>query len=140
MSPATTHPRRVLRTGGGRRPGTTRRPAEPATLFDAAPTEPVARADARDAAGAAGAIALEVGVARTAEAVREQGPAGSAVMEHCPAGSGETLDRIVVGGWERLASRAPTACPLCDGTMEPIYGMHPRPIGGRCRDCGTTLS
>ena len=56
------------------------------------------------------------------------------------AGSGETLDRILVGDWERLANRAPAPCPLCGGTMEPIYGAHPTPIGGRCRDCETTLS
>jgi hypothetical protein len=56
------------------------------------------------------------------------------------AGSDETLDQIMVGGWECLTSRAPTPCLMCGGTMEPVYGVHPRPIGGRCHDCGTTLS
>jgi hypothetical protein len=56
------------------------------------------------------------------------------------AGSGETLDRLVVGSWERLATRADIPCLLCGGTMEPAYGAHAIPIGGRCRDCGTTLS
>ena len=55
------------------------------------------------------------------------------------AGSGETLDRLVVSSWERLASHADAACLLCGGTMEPRYGADAAPIGGRCRDCGTTL-
>jgi hypothetical protein len=72
----------------------------------------------------------------------ETGPAGDGEAGglHRPAGSGETLDRLVVGGWERLASPATAACLLCAGAMEPVYAAHARPIGGRCRDCGTTLS
>jgi hypothetical protein len=88
----------------------------------------------------------KTGPARDAETGRardgEIGPArdGEAGGLHRPAGSGETLDRLVVGGWERLASRATTACLLCGGPMEPMYAAHARPIGGRCRDCGTTLT
>ena len=56
------------------------------------------------------------------------------------AGHGETLDRLVVSSWERLVSHADAACLLCGGAMEPRYGAHAASIGGRCRDCGTTLS
>ena len=56
------------------------------------------------------------------------------------AGSGETLDRLVVSSWERLVRHADAPCLLCGGTMEPRYGAHAASIGGRCRDCGTTLA
>ena len=55
------------------------------------------------------------------------------------AGSGGTLDRLVVSSWERLVSHADAPCLVCGGTMEPAYGAHAASIGGRCRDCGTTL-
>jgi hypothetical protein len=32
-----------------------------------------------------------------------------------------------------------TACPVCGEDMEPEYGAHALPIGGRCTGCGTTL-
>jgi hypothetical protein len=128
-----------------------RRSAPPASLFDAAAKEPVSRVDAPDAAEV---IAGEIDVARSGEPVREgrvaasgdvdlQGrPAGDGETDgqDRPACSGETLDRIVVGGWERLTSRAAAPCLLCGGTMEPAYGAHAGPIGGRCGDCGTTLT
>jgi hypothetical protein len=105
VNPVTTPQLRTRRGDGGRRPAAVRRPVQSATLFDAAPRQPAARA------------------------------------HPCAApGSGETLDRIVVGRWERLTARAPSPCLVCGGTMEPVYGVHPTPIGGRCRDCGTTLS
>ena len=106
---------------------TGRRPAQPATLFDAAPKEPVSRAAAPQPTAVS---ATEAGAAHRCE-VEGEG---------CAPGSGETLDRLVVGGWERLTSRAATACLLCGGAMEPTYGVQSKPIGGRCRDCATTLS
>ena len=127
MTPATTERRRVARADGGRRQRTGWRPAQPATLFDALPEGPMARVDAREVAGS------------TVPAVAPaQG--GEAGRHDSAAGSGETLDRLLVGGWESLSGHATTACLLCGGAMEPTYGVHPRPIGGRCRDCGTTLS
>jgi hypothetical protein len=50
------------------------------------------------------------------------------------AGGEPTLDDAVVAAWEGLAARSAVACPLCGG------GMRPRAAGGRCEDCGTSLS
>ena len=52
---------------------------------------------------------------------------------------GPTLDDLVVGVWEGLHAHQPASCPICSGTMTPRYGSGPRPVGGRCGDCGTTL-
>jgi hypothetical protein len=56
------------------------------------------------------------------------------------AGGGPTLDHVVSGAWEELTAHAVVECPLCEGELVPEYGQHARPIGGRCRGCGTTLS
>jgi hypothetical protein len=56
------------------------------------------------------------------------------------AGGGPTLDDVVSGAWEELTAHAVVACPVCDGELAPEYGSHARPIRGRCRRCGTTLS
>jgi hypothetical protein len=56
------------------------------------------------------------------------------------AGGGPTLDHVVSGAWEELTAHAVVECPVCDGELEPEYGQHALPIGGRCRGCGTTLS
>ena len=56
------------------------------------------------------------------------------------AGGGPTLDDVVAGAWEELTAHAVVECPLCDGELVPEYGSHARPIGGRCRNCRTTLS
>jgi hypothetical protein len=141
VTPVTTH-RRALRRGDGRRRQGTGRPGGPPTLFDAAPTTvPVAApvevpASVDVPAPAPVEVAAPVPVAPPPgrEADGESGP------EVGIAGSGETLDRLVVGGWERLAARAEIPCLLCGGPMVPSYGAHAAPIGGRCRDCGTTLS
>ena len=55
-------------------------------------------------------------------------------------GGEPTLDEHLIGVWEGLAVRHSVACPLCGGEMAPLYGVHHRPVGGRCRDCETTLS
>ena len=54
-------------------------------------------------------------------------------------GGEPTLDALVSGVWEGLAAHASVACPLCEGQMDPVYGAHALPIGGRCRRCGTSL-
>jgi hypothetical protein len=108
-------------------------PAEPAVRVDAAPAEPAVRVDAAPLEPT-----VRVDAAPPEPAVRvdtAHRPEGQRVT----AGSGETLDRLVVSSWERLSSHADAACLLCGGTMEPRYGAHAAPIGGRCRDCGTTL-
>jgi hypothetical protein len=51
-----------------------------------------------------------------------------------------TLDDLVVGVWEGLCAHHPASCPVCGGAMTPRYGSGPRPVGGRCGDCGTSLS
>ena len=55
-------------------------------------------------------------------------------------GGEPTLDELIVGVWEGLAAHRIVACPVCGEEMEPEYGAHARPIGGRCGGCGTTLS
>jgi hypothetical protein len=55
-------------------------------------------------------------------------------------GGGPTLDELLARAWEGLAAHAVVACPVCGGEMEPEYGAHARPIGGRCRGCATKLS
>ncbi len=54
-------------------------------------------------------------------------------------GGEPTLDDLIAGVWEGLVAHATVACPVCAGEMEPAYGAHARPIGGRCRECGSTL-
>jgi hypothetical protein len=56
------------------------------------------------------------------------------------AGGGQTLDEVLSGAWEELAAQTATRCPMCPGDMEPEYGAHSRPVGGRCRSCGTALT
>ena len=48
------------------------------------------------------------------------------------------LDDLIVDTWEGLARNA-SRCPVCGGLMEPEYGAHTRPVGGRCADCGSAL-
>jgi DnaJ-class molecular chaperone len=52
---------------------------------------------------------------------------------------GPTLDDLVVGVWEDLASHHTVTCPVCSGRMAPRYGSGARPVGGRCRRCGSSL-
>jgi hypothetical protein len=111
MNPVTTRRRGPRRVDARRRQGAGHGGAQLPTLFDPAQAAPTARVDA------------------------DERPSTVPVA----AGSGETLDRLVVSSWERLASRAEAPCLVCGGTMEPGYGAHAMPIGGRCRDCGTTL-
>ena len=49
-----------------------------------------------------------------------------------------SLDDLIVDTWEELA-RGTSQCPVCEGRMEPEYGAHTRPVGGRCVDCGSAL-
>jgi hypothetical protein len=56
-----------------------------------------------------------------------------------PRRSGPTLDAVLTSAWEELVGHASIACPVCRGPMEPRYGSESRPVGGRCRRCGSTL-
>jgi hypothetical protein len=55
-------------------------------------------------------------------------------------GGEPSLDELISSIWEVLAARQPVECPACGGRMEPTYGAHSGPIGGRCGDCGSTLT
>lgn len=55
-------------------------------------------------------------------------------------GGEPTLDEILVGVWEGLTAHRRVGCPVCGAEMAPQYGQHALPIGGRCMDCGSTLS
>lgn len=55
-------------------------------------------------------------------------------------GGEPSLDALVSGIWEGLAARQAVQCPLCGGRVRPVYGAHPRPVGGRCEDCETVVS
>jgi hypothetical protein len=76
--------------------------------------------------------------ARRAGTVRQHGPAPVGAV-----GGGETprrtLDELVTGVWEGLSSHHTVTCPVCSGKMAPRYGSGARPVGGRCRRCGSTL-
>jgi DnaJ-class molecular chaperone len=50
-----------------------------------------------------------------------------------------TLDEVIVGVWEGLSSHHTVTCPVCRGKMAPRYGSGARPVGGRCKRCGTSL-
>jgi hypothetical protein len=66
---------------------------------------------------------------------------GSESPPPAPGDSGRfTLDAMLVGAWEDLRSGQTAACPVCDGVLEPRFAAGPRPVAGRCRDCGSTLS
>ena len=54
---------------------------------------------------------------------------------------GATLDELVSGAWEGLtAAASSTACPVCQGELEPRWSAGAGVVGGRCRDCGSELS
>jgi hypothetical protein len=55
-------------------------------------------------------------------------------------GGEPTLDELIAGVWEGLAVHGVVECPVCAGEMAPEYGAGARPVGGRCRDCGSVLS
>ena len=55
-----------------------------------------------------------------------------------PVGHPRNLNDLIVDTWEGLAKGA-SQCPVCGGRMEPEYGAHTRPVGGRCADCGSAL-
>lgn len=71
-----------------------------------------------------------LGPDRTARAPREE-----PVHDH----GRPTLDDLIVGAWEGLSAHHTVSCPVCSGALAPRYGAGPAPVGGRCRDCGSTL-
>jgi hypothetical protein len=75
------------------------------------------------------------------------------VLAHCPGAAcgvsdddprrmqngGTSLDDLIRSAWEGLASHHTVTCPVCSGKMAPRYGSGARPVGGRCRRCGSSL-
>ncbi len=58
-----------------------------------------------------------------------------------PAVGGQSLDEVLVDAWEGLVAHRSVACPVCSGPLRPRYGATSRtPVGGRCEQCGSTLS
>ena len=64
--------------------------------------------------------------------------AGEPALFECEAGQ-PTLDEVIGGVWEGLTSHRSVSCPVCHGPMEPEYGAHALPVGGRCTSCGAAL-
>ena len=56
-----------------------------------------------------------------------------------PIGGEQTLDALLADRWEGLTAHRVVPCPVCGGEMEPEYGVHALPTGGRCTSCGTSL-
>ena len=52
---------------------------------------------------------------------------------------GGTLDELITSVWEGLGAGRAVACPVCGEEMNPQYGVHARPIGGRCPMCESAL-
>ncbi len=51
-----------------------------------------------------------------------------------------SLDDVLVGAWEDLLADHRAACPVCTGPLEARFAAGPRPVAGRCRSCGSSLS
>jgi hypothetical protein len=52
-----------------------------------------------------------------------------------------TLDDLITGVRNELAAGRAAVCPSCRGSMRPVQS-HDRKVvsGGRCRNCGATIS
>lgn len=57
-----------------------------------------------------------------------------------PVGGAPTLDDLLTGIWDTVASDQPATCPVCQGVLEPRHGAGAVPVGARCTSCGTELS
>jgi hypothetical protein len=55
-------------------------------------------------------------------------------------GDEPTLDEVLAGVWEGLIAHRVVDCPVCRSQMEPEYGAHALPVGGRCAACGSSLT
>ncbi len=54
-------------------------------------------------------------------------------------GGEATLDDVVVGAWEGLATARIVACLVCGGEMSP-GGRRGGELSGECGDCGSVLA
>jgi hypothetical protein len=74
-----------------------------------------------------------------AERGRERGRSRAPRTLFDDLGGEPTLDELIAGVWEGLAAQRSASCPVCEAEMQPVYGAHALPIGGRCTQCGTAL-
>jgi len=51
-----------------------------------------------------------------------------------------TLDALLTGAFTAVGTGTTTSCPVCAGTMQPRWTAGSGANGGRCADCGSTLS
>lgn len=72
------------------------------------------------------------------EALAAPGMTGGRSSAGTTTGAGRSLDDLIVDTWAGLVKGA-SQCPVCGGRMEPEWGAHARPVGGRCADCGSAL-
>jgi hypothetical protein len=89
----------------------------------------------------AGTLTLDLGLDRDAPVGRPDRPASYAdVPRDVPERrGGPTLDEILTRAWRGVLAHESVACPVCSGEMAPRYGSASQPVGGRCRECGSTL-
>jgi hypothetical protein len=76
----------------------------------------------------------------SAVALRQPASASQKVSLFDDTGGEPTLDELIAGVWEGLTAHATAACPVCGHRLEPEYGVHARPIAGRCEHCAARLS
>jgi hypothetical protein len=50
-----------------------------------------------------------------------------------------TLDELIAGAWTELRRHQAVDCPVCGEAMNPEYGVHALPHGGRCASCRSEL-
>ena len=70
---------------------------------------------------------------------RDPAPQGGTLRDDRSLHNRLTLDQLINGVWEGLSSHHTVTCPVCSGKMTPRYGSGARPVGGRCKRCGSTL-
>jgi hypothetical protein len=54
-------------------------------------------------------------------------------------GGGATLDDLLSGAWERLATGSSASCPVCSGELQPRWSAGAGIVGGRCGSCASEL-
>jgi hypothetical protein len=104
------------------------------TLFDLEACAPAVTSVALNDAGRGAVAERPLAVVEEGRAITD-----SAEVHRGASGGGPRLDDLVAGLWEGLAARRVVECPVCSAEMHPEYGAHARPIGGRCKGCGSTL-
>lgn len=57
-----------------------------------------------------------------------------------PAACAESLEDRIGAVWAALMTGRLASCPICGGDLAPRYSAGARPVGGRCRSCGTELA